>query len=60
MALSYGLLVVLHVVFALFFGLTAVCLVRGASLYVLRALASQRERAIAPVERGAALARLNR
>lgn len=60
MALVYGLLVAMHVVFGLFFGLTIVCLVRGAGLYVLNALASQRDRAMAGVESGAALARLNR
>jgi hypothetical protein len=41
MALAYGTLMSFHVVFGLFFGLTAVCAGRGAILY-LRALAAQR------------------
>jgi Na+-translocating ferredoxin:NAD+ oxidoreductase RnfD subunit len=61
MALSYALLMSLHIVFGLFFGLTIVCVVRGAGLYVLRAVAAYRDRPVATVEPGAALAaRLNR
>ena len=41
-ACAYGLLVTLHVVFGLFFGLTIVCLVRGAGLYGLRAFSGAR------------------
>jgi len=41
-AALYGLLMVVHVVFGLFFTLTIVCAVRGAGLY-LRALAAQRQ-----------------
>jgi Na+-translocating ferredoxin:NAD+ oxidoreductase RnfD subunit len=37
-AAAYGLLMTTHVVFGLFFGLTAICLLRGLGLYV-RALA---------------------
>lgn len=33
-AAAYGLLLTAHIVFGLFFGLTAVCLVRGASLWL--------------------------
>jgi hypothetical protein len=43
-AAAYGLLVAMHVVFGLFFALTAVCLGRGILLYV-RALADQRAEA---------------
>jgi len=41
-ALSYGVLMSLHIVFGLFFALTFVCTVRGLQMY-LRALAGQRE-----------------
>ena len=44
MAAAYGTLMALHVVFGLFFGLSAVCAGRGALLY-LRALAAQRAEA---------------
>ena len=44
MAATYGLLVTLHVVFGLFFGLTIVCAVRGAGLYIQGALAAHRDR----------------
>lgn len=43
-AVTYGLLLVMNVVFGLFFALTIVCAVRGLSLYA-RAWASSRERA---------------
>lgn len=43
-AAAYGLLMVAHVVFGLFFALTLVCTVRGAGLYVL-AWARQKEHA---------------
>jgi hypothetical protein len=43
-AAAYGLLVVLHVVFGLFFALTIVCGVRGLVLYVGRLLAEARVR----------------
>jgi Na+-translocating ferredoxin:NAD+ oxidoreductase RnfD subunit len=58
-AFAYGILMALHIVFGLFFALTLVCLIRGAGLHVLAALAPHRERAIA-VEPAAALPRLNR
>ena len=54
-ACAYGLLVTLHVVFGLFFGLTIVCLVRGAGLYVFNALASGRARTAQKVEHAAAV-----
>jgi enediyne biosynthesis protein E5 len=41
MAIAYGLLMVCHVVFGLFFGLTLVCIVRGLILYA-QALATDR------------------
>ncbi|HEU4386599.1 MAG TPA: enediyne biosynthesis protein UnbU [Blastocatellia bacterium] len=59
-AFTYGILLRLHIVFGLFFALTIVCLIRGASLHVLAALASYRDRAVATVEPRGALARLNR
>ncbi|MBW8874123.1 MAG: RnfABCDGE type electron transport complex subunit D [Acidobacteria bacterium] len=43
-AAAYGTLMALHIVFGLFFGLSAVCAGRGALLY-LRALAAQRAEA---------------
>jgi hypothetical protein len=43
-AAAYGTLMALHVVFGLFFGLTLVCMGRGALLYV-RSLAAQRAEA---------------
>jgi hypothetical protein len=54
-ALAYGLLVTLHVVFGLFFGLTVVCLVRGAGLHILNAFAASRARTSAAVEPAAAV-----
>lgn len=48
-AAAYGLLMSLHIVFGLFFGLTLVCAGRGALLY-LKALAAQREEAREPIE----------
>ena len=44
MAAAYGTLMAFHVVFGLFFGLSAVCAGRGALLY-LKALAAQRAEA---------------
>ncbi|HSG41062.1 MAG TPA: enediyne biosynthesis protein UnbU, partial [Thermoanaerobaculia bacterium] len=43
-AVAYGALMVAHVVFGLFFGLTLVCIGRGAMLY-MRSLAAQRAEA---------------
>lgn len=40
-ALIYGLLMAAHIVFALFFALTVVCLLRGLSIVVLNAMRSQ-------------------
>jgi hypothetical protein len=51
-AAAYGMLVAMHVVFGLFFGLTLVCLVRGLGLYALHSLAARRERASATVKAG--------
>lgn len=48
-AAAYGLLMALHVVFGLFFGLSIVCAGRGALLY-LRGLAAQRAEAKARLE----------
>jgi enediyne biosynthesis protein E5 len=48
-ALAYGTLMALHIVFGLFFGLSLVCAGRGALLY-LRALAAQRAEARARLE----------
>jgi hypothetical protein len=48
-AAAYGLLMALHVVFGLFFGLSLVCAGRGALLY-LRGLATQRAEAKARLE----------
>lgn len=46
-AVAYGTLMAFHVVFGLFFGLTAVCIGRGAVLY-LQALAAQKAESRAP------------
>jgi hypothetical protein len=43
-AAAYGTLMAFHIVFGLFFGLSAVCAGRGAILY-LKALAAQRAEA---------------
>lgn len=54
-AAGYGLLMVFHVVFGLFFSLTAVCVARGAWLYVTELLAqrlSQQQAALAPAAVG--------
>lgn len=48
-ALAYGTLMAFHVVFGLFFGLTAVCAGRGAILYA-RSLAAQRAEARSRIE----------
>ncbi|MFL6196665.1 MAG: RnfABCDGE type electron transport complex subunit D [Thermoanaerobaculia bacterium] len=48
-ALAYGTLMAFHVVFGLFFGLTAVCVGRGAILYA-RSLAAQRAEARSRIE----------
>jgi Na+-translocating ferredoxin:NAD+ oxidoreductase RnfD subunit len=50
-ALTYGLLLMAHVVFTLFFSLTIVCTLRGLSLYLAPYLARTRQRAkaVAPV-----------
>jgi|SRR4051794_804594 len=47
-AAMYGLLMTVHVVFGLFFGLTLVCVARGLGMYALAHLAA-RERGAAPV-----------
>ena len=49
MAAAYGTLMAFHVVFGLFFGLTFVCVGRGAFLH-LRALAAQKAEAQARIE----------
>jgi hypothetical protein len=51
-AAAYGILVALHIVFGLFFALTAVCSLRGAALYA--AALAARQRASAPAEGAAA------
>lgn len=53
---AYGVLLVNHTVFGLFFALTAVCGLRGAALS-LRALGTRWSRARIPVERSMALGR---
>jgi|SRR5215831_16900412 len=54
-AAAYGLLVVLHVVFGLFFGLTIICIIRGTALYCWQALASHRIRRTATIKTAAAI-----
>jgi Na+-translocating ferredoxin:NAD+ oxidoreductase RnfD subunit len=49
MAAAYGTLMAFHIVFGLFFGLTLVCVGRGALLY-LRAVAAQRAEARSRIE----------
>jgi enediyne biosynthesis protein E5 len=49
-AAAYAALVMMHVVFGLFFGLTLVCAIRGLGIYALRAMAARREREAATVE----------
>ncbi len=49
-AAAYALLVVAHVVFGLFFGLTIVCVVRGLGLYALRMMAARRAHETASVK----------
>ena len=55
--LGYGVLLVAHVVFGLFFALTAVCTVRGVSLYVQAWAAERSPAADLRVPRPAAAAR---
>ena len=52
---AYGLLVALHVVFGMFFGLTIICLIRGTALYCWQALAAYRVRRVAPIKGAAAI-----
>lgn len=53
-AAAYAMLVMMHVVFGLFFGLTIVCAVRGLGLYAMRAMAARRTHETAPVQAGVA------
>lgn len=53
-AAAYAMLVMMHVVFGLFFGLTIVCVVRGLGLYALQAMAARRAHATATVKAGVA------
>jgi len=53
-AACYGLLVTLHAVFGLFFGLTIVCIIRGAALYCAQVLAAYKTRRIETIK-GAAI-----
>jgi enediyne biosynthesis protein E5 len=54
-AAAYAMLVLMHVVFGLFFGLTIVCVVRGLGLYVLQSLAARPEREPETVKAGVAV-----
>src|SRR5262249_18552488 len=56
MAAAYGMLVSLHIVFGLFFGLTLVCALRGFGIYVLLALAERSGRRAASVKPAAVAA----
>ncbi len=47
-AIVYGLLVVSHIVFGLFFALTLVCIGRGAGLYAVAAFARRRSKVFPP------------
>jgi enediyne biosynthesis protein E5 len=53
-AAAYAMLVMMHVVFGLFFGLTIVCAVRGLGLYALRAMAARRAHETTTVQAGVA------
>ncbi len=55
-AAAYAALVMAHVVFGLFFGLTLVCVLRGLGVYALRAMAARRLRETATVETAMAAA----
>lgn len=55
-AVAYGLLLVMHIVFGLFFALTIVCTVRGLGLYA-QAWAAHRSRAKITAVQGPAVAR---
>src|SRR5215471_14030918 len=54
-AACYGLLVALHAVFGLFFGLTIVCTIRGAALYCTQLLAAYKTRRVATIKGAAAI-----
>jgi hypothetical protein len=54
-AAAYGTLVSVHAVFGLFFGLTAICIIRGGALYCRQALAARRVRGVAPIKAAAAI-----
>ena len=54
-AACYGLLVALHAVFGLFFGLTIVCTIRGAALYCAQLLAAYKTRRVATIKGAAAI-----
>jgi len=54
-AAAYGLLVSLHAVFGLFFGLTIVCAIRGASVCGWQALAAYRVRKVETIKAAAAM-----
>jgi len=53
-AAAYAMLVLMHVVFGLFFGLTMVCAIRGLGLYALQAMAARHEREPETVKAGVA------
>src|SRR5215471_10956493 len=54
-AAAYGLLVALHAVFGLFFGLTIICIIRGIALYCWQALAAHKIRRTATIKAAAAI-----
>jgi len=54
-AAAYGLLVVLHAVFGLFFGLTIICVIRGSALYCMQVLAAHKTRRVATIKAAAAI-----
>jgi len=53
-ATAYAALVLMHVVFGLFFGLTLICAIRGLGIYALQAMAARREHETATVDTGVA------
>jgi hypothetical protein len=54
-AAAYAMLVSLHAVFGMFFGLTIICAIRGAAVYCHRAYAARRVRRVATIEAAAAI-----
>jgi hypothetical protein len=54
-AAAYGVLVALHAVFGLFFGLTIVCILRGLGLYCWQTVAAYKTRRVGTIKAAAAI-----